>query len=223
MKSSPRTPLAVLADLFHRLMVVVGSVVFTASLFLVLPLIQTLNDPPPADLLVQSVDISHLDEADPPPEPEPEKEPEPEEEPPKLEEPAEPLDLDALEWALNPAFSDSWLGGDFAVSLNAAIAETQNVDALFSVAELDRPPRILHRPGIAIDAAARKRAPGAVYVIFIVDERGRVENPIVQSSTDPIFEKWAIQLIRQWKFEPGKRNGRPVRFRMRQEVSFDKE
>ncbi|MBZ0258769.1 energy transducer TonB, partial [bacterium] len=53
-------------------------------------------------------------------------------------------------------------------------------------------------------------------------QRGQVENPIVQKSTDPIFENPALSAVKKWKFEPGKRNGEPVRFRMRVPITFPK-
>jgi protein TonB len=61
-----------------------------------------------------------------------------------------------------------------------------------------------------------------VYIVFIVDQRGRVENPMVQSSTDSSFDAPALAAVRQWRFEPGKRNGEPVRFRMRVPITFPK-
>ncbi len=36
-----------------------------------------------------------------------------------------------------------------------------------------------------------------MYIIFIVDQNGRVENPIVQKSTDPIFEAPALAAVKQ--------------------------
>jgi protein TonB len=61
-----------------------------------------------------------------------------------------------------------------------------------------------------------------VYVLFVVDQRGRVESPMVQSSTDPKFEAAAVAAVKQWKFEPGKRNGQAVKFRMRVPITFPK-
>ena len=69
----------------------------------------------------------------------------------------------------------------------------------------------------------KRKAPGQVYVIFVVDEQGRVQNPKVQRSSDPIFERAALTAVRQWKFEPGKREGRPVRFRMRVPLTFPRD
>jgi protein TonB len=68
--------------------------------------------------------------------------------------------------------------------------------------------------------AIRRKAPGTVYIVFLVDEEGRVQNPVVQQSPDPVFDRAALDAIKKWKFEPGKRNGKPVRFRMRQPITF---
>lgn len=173
-------------------------------------------------MIVQAVETAKLEAPPPPPEPEPEEEPEPEDAPPELADEAPPLTLDQLTLALNPSFSDSWMQGDFAVKLNTAASHTQDVDALFSIADLDQKPRVIYQPGPALNKETRQKAPGTVYVIFIVDQNGRVQNPQVQKSSDPVFEKPALNAIKQWKFEPGKRNGQSVRFRMRVPLTFPK-
>jgi protein TonB len=61
---------------------------------------------------------------------------------------------------------------------------------------------------------------GEVVVEFIVDYNGRVMNPHVVSSTNPVFEESTLRAISQWRFEPGRRNGTIVRFRMRMPVEF---
>ena len=61
-----------------------------------------------------------------------------------------------------------------------------------------------------------------VYVLFVVSERGKVENPRVWQSTDPALERPALAAVKKWRFEPGKRNGKPVRFRMRCPITFPK-
>jgi len=209
-------------EVFHRLLVIAAAVELTVAFFLVLPLMQTLTKPPATDLLVQSVDTAKLEAPPPPPQEEPEKEPEQEEQPPELLEDAPPLDLSQLELALNPGFSGGWMDGDFSVKLNTVVSESKTVDALFSIADLDQKPRVIYQPGPSVDKKVREKAPGTVYVAFVVDERGRVESPLIQKSSDPIFERPAISAVKQWKFEPGKRNGEPVKFRMRVPISFPK-
>lgn len=209
-----------LREVFHRLIVVLAACGMTLAFFLVLPLMQTLNKPPTNDLTVQSVDTARLEAPEPPPEPEPEEEPELEEEPPELMEDAPPLDLSQLELALNPGFSEGMLGGDFSVNLKSVVTDSKNVDALFSIADLDQKPRVIYQPSPMINNAMRKRAPGKVYIVFIVDKRGRVVKPKVQKSSDLVFEKAALDAVKKWKFEPGKREGKPVRFRMRVPITF---
>jgi len=68
--------------------------------------------------------------------------------------------------------------------------------------------------------AARDSKSGTVTVEFIVDETGHVLDPVVVNSTDPVFEEPTLRAVSQWRFEPGRRDGRTVRFRMRLPVEF---
>lgn len=214
----------VIGKLLHGALVVAGGVVFALGLFLLLPLVQVISETPPPDLDLRVMSTADVPPPPPPPEEEPEQEEEQQQEkPPQLEEASQPLDLSQLELALNPGVSEGAMGGDFAVKLNtlaATGASGDGVDSLFSLADLDQKPRVVHQPGPVLDAAARRKAPGTVHILFVVDEQGRVENPVVQKSTDPVFERPALSAVRQWRFEPGKRNGKPVRFRMRVPVTF---
>ncbi len=210
--------------LFHHLCVVLGAVVLTIVFFLVLPFMQSINKPPTNDLIVHTFDTARLEAPPPPPQEEKKKEPEQEDKPPELTEVAPPLDLSQLELALNPntGLSESAMGGDFAVKLNTVVSDSKSAEALFSIADLDEKPRVIYQPSPVLNKEVRQKAPGTVYILFIVDQSGRVENPIVQKSTDTVFEKPAMNAVKQWKFEPGKRNGQAVRFRMRVPISFPK-
>jgi protein TonB len=207
----------------RRVLVLGGTSGLTLLFFLVLPLIQAISKSPVADLVVQSVDTVNLPPPPPPPpEEEPEEEPEPEEKPPELLEETQPLDLSQLELALNPGgMGGGWASGDFGVKLNVIGGGGEGEDdALFSLADLDQKPRPVYQPSPVIGADLRKKTPGTVYILFIVDQEGRVQNPIVQRSTDPAFERPALTAVKKWKFEPGKRSGKPVRFRMRVPITF---
>lgn len=221
-----RKLLQIAGALLHRLIVLMSAVTFTVILFLVLPLTQSISQPPDADTLVQSVATTDLEPPPPPPEPEKQEEEKPEEKPPELADVQAPLDLSQLELALNPGgpgSGDGWMSGDFAVSLRPVQAAAGDSDSLFNLADLDQKPRVIHQPGPTLNPQMRRKAPGTVYIIFIVDDRGRVENPIIQSASDPIFEAAALAAVKQWRFEPGKRNGQTVRFRMRVPITFPKE
>jgi len=69
--------------------------------------------------------------------------------------------------------------------------------------------------------AKRGGMSGEVVVEFLVDERGHVLEPRVVSSTHRIFEEATLRAVAKWQFEPGRRNGRIVRFRMAAPVVFN--
>jgi protein TonB len=207
----------------HPLLVLAGAGVLTFALFIVLPLMQTISKPPTEDLTLQAVDVAQVEPPPPTPmEEEPEPEPEPEEAPPELVEEAPPLDISQLELALDPGFGSGWgAAGDFAVKLNTIVSKSsEDADAVFSMQDLDQKPRVIYQPGPTLTRQLRRKTPAKVNVIFIVDENGRVTEPKIRSSTDPLFEKPALSAVKRWKFEPGKRGGKAVRFRMLAPITF---
>lgn len=210
--------------LLRRLVVTAVALLMTVAVFLLLPLIESIGQSPVADTTIRGVDTADVPPPPTPPPPsetEPERPPEP---PPELTETAPPLDLSQLEMALDPGFgAGSGISGDYAIRLDgltqSAAADT---DALFSIADLDQEPRALSQAGPMMTAELRRKAPGTVHIVFVVDQQGRVQDPIVQKASDPAFERPALQAIKQWRFEPGKKAGKPVRFRMRVPFTFPK-
>ena len=198
------------------------SLLVTMALFMVLPVLQVITKPPSKDLTIRSVDAVVEPPPPPPPMEEPE-EPEPEEEPPPPPAmDAQPLDLSQLELALNPG-DGAFGGGDFAINLDGVAGGGEDVDAIFSLSDLDQKPRVVYQPApIYPPELARKGMQGTVYVLFIVDKSGRTRDLKVQKSTHPAFNEPAIRAVKQWKFEPGKRKGQPVQFRMRVPITFQK-
>lgn len=220
------THVPLLDRLLHATLVTLGGGLLTVGFFLVLPLIEAVTQPGGADLLVRAADTAELP---PPPDvpelEEPEEEPEPEEKPPELaEDEAPPMDLSSLELALNPGGGGEGFGaGELSLKLPGVASGAEAVvEEMFNADDLDQKPRCIHQPAPTLDAKLRKHTPGTVYVIFIVDPNGRVESPLVQKTTDPALDRAAVSAVKQWKFEPGKRKGKAVRFRMRVPITFPK-
>ncbi|MFA5262547.1 MAG: energy transducer TonB [Opitutaceae bacterium] len=87
--------------------------------------------------------------------------------------------------------------------------------------QLDERPRVLQQAVPIYPLGMRMdEAPGDVTVAFIVDESGSVSDATVEKSTDEDFNGAAIEAVNRWKFEPGKKGGKPVRTRMRVPVFF---
>jgi protein TonB len=132
--------------------------------------------------------------------------------------------LGQLELALDPGFGEG-LFGDFSIRLVDRLdsgEEDGALDKIFSLSELDQRPRVVFQRMPTYPPELRRGdRRGTVYVVFLVDERGRVNNPKVEKSTDPAFERSALDAVKQWRFEPGTRNGKKVQFKLRIPITFN--
>ena len=61
---------------------------------------------------------------------------------------------------------------------------------------------------------------GEVSVLFYIDEEGRVRMPHIAEYTHEEFAQLALVAVRQWKFNPPIRRGKPVSILVRQPFSF---
>jgi len=66
----------------------------------------------------------------------------------------------------------------------------------------------------------KAKVEGVVTLIFVLDETGRVEDPRVENSSRPEFEKPALDAIRKWRFSPGQKDGQAVRTYIRVPLRF---
>lgn len=217
---APAKPIRFIREALRRLIVVIGAVVLVLAFFMVLPLMQTLAQSDKES--VETRQVATI--APPPPPPEIEEPPEPEEpdeEPPPSLDEAPPLSLDDISLTLAPTGS-GWSGAGLGQRIQSITGDKESMASLFSMSDLDKKPRVLYQAGPKIDDRLRRRAPAQVSIIFIVDERGRVQNPIVQRTSDPAFNQAALSAVKNWRFEPGERKGEPVRFRMRVPIEFPK-
>ena len=223
--------LSMIATGSRRTLPTIGGLALGLGIFMLLPVLESITSTPTEELQVQDADTI----APPPPpreieqeEEKPEEQP-PEQEPPKLADEAPPLDLSQLELALNPGTGGAGgFGGDFTVNLGTAIKQasetTEEADGLFSVGDLDQKPRVIAQSSPVVPAALKKLQSDnvTVQVIFVVNQQGRVEEPKVRRSNNSAFDQVAINCVKSWKFEPGKRNGESVRFRMMAPITFPK-
>ncbi|MCR9246589.1 MAG: energy transducer TonB [bacterium] len=204
----------------YRFLVVFGSSWLTLMCFLVLPLLKAITAAEDDTVSLTDVD-TYLPPPPEPPPPEPEPEPEPEEKPPELKEQMAPLDLSQLELALNPGLGGGYLAGDFGINMDNLVGSGGGAgEDLFSDLDLDQKPKVVYQTPPVLTPALRRKAPATVTLAFWVTVDGRVEDPSVLRSSDPAFERSALTAIRQWRFEAGKRNNEPVRFRMKLPLRF---
>jgi periplasmic protein TonB len=87
---------------------------------------------------------------------------------------------------------------------------------------LDNTPRTRFQASPAYPFGAKQSGiTGEVHVEFVVDERGRVSDPRVVYSSNRIFDEPTLRAVAKWQFEPGRRDGKAVKFRMTVPVMFN--
>jgi periplasmic protein TonB len=78
----------------------------------------------------------------------------------------------------------------------------------------------LQREVVYPERAIRANIQGRVYVQFIVNERGEVENPVVIRGIGGGCDEEAIRVVKKAQFTPGMQRGRPVRVQYNLPVIF---
>jgi protein TonB len=82
----------------------------------------------------------------------------------------------------------------------------------YSLSEVDSQPRLASRVSPTYPFRAKRRGvEGKVVVRFLVDKQGRVsQSTVVRADPEGVFEQSALKAVRQWRFQPGTKDGRPV-------------
>lgn len=197
---------------------VIASVGFTALLFGVIPLAHRIAKSERTLELrkTSATDLPPPTEDTPPPQVEEQKPPEVAPEP-QLAETTQAIPLSAdLEVATGTG------AGILNVNeIRSLTAATAIKDEAFDVADLEKRPQPVSQTAPAYPAELRKaKVEGVVTLVFVLDETGRVEEPRVENSSRPEFEKPALDAIRKWRFSPGMKDGQPVRTYIRVPMRF---
>ncbi|MCD4812455.1 energy transducer TonB [bacterium] len=101
--------------------------------------------------------------------------------------------------------------GDFGLNFN--LSNVLNADELvFDIAEVDQAPKVVYQVAPVYPLAARNKGiEGKVVIKFIVHADGSVSSIKIQSAAPAnLFEQSAINAVKKWRFKPGRRNNNPV-------------
>jgi protein TonB len=191
----------------------------TALLFCVLPFSHLVNRPT-RTLELRKASVADLppqqEEQAPPPTIEAEKPPEAPPEPQLTEAPQQI----ALSADLDVAVGGGGALAGFGEVRAIAATEAAQTDA-FDVADLEKHPEPVSQVPPTYPPELRKaKIEGSVTLVFLLNEDGRVEDPRVENSSRPEFERPALEAIRKWRFRPGVKNGQAVRAYLRLPMRF---
>ncbi len=129
-----------------------------------------------------------------------------------------------------PAINESLTQWRFAPARRAGTPVSADLRVAFfvrptfkpNVAAMGSPPRTKTRAQPKYPLALRaSRLRGEVLVEFVVTEEGRVTDATIARTNNPAFNEPALEAIRKWTFEPAIRNGKPVKAKMQQPITFD--
>ncbi len=149
-------------------------------------------------------------EEEPPPPEEAEEEPPPDMTPPPLAGLSDMID------SLNPASG----GGAPMKAIGNNMMEQMMTG--FGAGDLDQKPSPMTQVAPKIpNSLRRQRLSGRIDVEFVVDTQGRVQSPRVIRSFNTLLNEPVLSAIKQWRFKPGMRGGKPVPFKTKMPFKFD--
>ncbi len=197
-----------------------GGALLTLFIFMALPITQLLSDRHSANTHTVLENPSIPPPPSPPPEPPPEEEEVADEDVPELQEEVLTLDLNQLDVALNPGVGDALNIGSAILGFGITPDTIAQMD-IFELQDLDNDPqRIVAVAPIYPFQFKRDGINGWVKLIIIINEKGKVIKADVQGSSHREFENPGIEAVLQWRFEPGTKNGKAVKVRRLQPISF---
>lgn len=62
---------------------------------------------------------------------------------------------------------------------------------------------------------------GIVMVSILIDEKGNVQEPKVEKTSNDAFSAPALDALKKWKFKPAKKAGEPVALRVSIPIKFN--
>ncbi len=107
------------------------------------------------------------------------------------------------------------------VNIDHPNPSSQSSNNVEQTTQLNSPPKLLnHIPPEINDIADRTLASGSVIVGLTVDENGVPQDVHVVSSSNPGFTSSAINTVKQYRYKPAMKDGKPVSVQLTVSVNF---
>ena len=137
------------------------------------------------------------------------------------------MSLSDLGAALGGAAGDGGFGSGVGFASGGVIGGTGSGGSglgggdMLSSGQLDTKPTPTNRVSPKLSSDLRKRVKGKVDVLIIVGKDGSVSKAEVLESPDPAVNSFCVEAAREWRFQPGTRDGKPVSFKLKLPFRFD--
>jgi periplasmic protein TonB len=108
-----------------------------------------------------------------------------------------------------------------AVGMIAATGAAQDAETVYVPGKDVTAPRVVKEVKPLYTAEARSaKVQGTIGLDVVVLKDGRVGDVRVTRSLDAGLDEQAVKAVKQWEFEPGKKDGKPVPVRVDVEMTF---
>ena len=92
---------------------------------------------------------------------------------------------------------------------------------MFDLGEGITPPKVIHQVSPKSDSGGRGfRISGTVLIGLVVSSRGLPVDVHVVRSLDKEVDQNAVDVVREWRFEPARKENQPVAVRITVEIRF---
>jgi TonB family protein len=124
-------------------------------------------------------------------------------------------------WSAAAALALSTTAAVIAIAVAQPMSAQPLPDAAPVIQDVVVPPRLLERAPIEYTADAReRRVEGDVLLLVTIEQTGKVSEVTVERGIDAGLDRNAADSVGTWRFEPGKRNGEPVKVQAHVTVRF---
>lgn len=82
------------------------------------------------------------------------------------------------------------------------------------------PPRVTRQVSPQYSGSRGVRVIGSVLIGLVVTSRGLPKDPQIVKSLEKDVDKSAVEAVLQWRFDPAKKDGKPVAVRITLEIDF---
>jgi protein TonB len=123
----------------------------------------------------------------------------------------------APDGAAHPAASDDQKSGQKSGTDDDPVTEP-----VYDIGGDVKPPRVVHRVMPEFTEKSREQhVEGSVVLVTVVTSKGEAHQIRVQKSLDKELDQKAIEALRQWQFQPGQKDNKPVATRVSIEIRFN--
>jgi len=98
-------------------------------------------------------------------------------------------------------------------------SQKENEEQVYELGPGITPPKVVHQVSPEHPAEGFRIA-GTVLIGVVVSSRGEPRNVHVIKSLDKAVDQNAVDAVKQWRFEPAKKDGEPVAVRVSVEIRF---